>query len=210
MKEVFIMILVEIILFWLGLYFFSKYEEKLGMMINWKEYILIGIIFTAIEVLLFSLFGYGRDFICHSLGFFYLIIAAYIDYKTQAVYRIGSVLFIAGNMYLFVSQPMSMAARSEKLLSLIIFNLIIVVYGRLDFMGWGDVLTFTGVSFWLAALIDQVLALESCLYCLMLSSLIFIILNHRNIDWEKMKLRDCQAFLPSLAMGTLLTVVYLR
>ena len=38
--------------------------------------------------------------------------------------------------------------RFEKTVSLLIFNMAVVAFGKMEFMGWGDVLTFAGVSYW--------------------------------------------------------------
>ena len=83
-------ITAKILLFIAVITLLEKYDENAGLQIRNKEYVTMGMIFAVVEVILFSFYGYGRDYVCRSLVLFYLTAAALIDYKTRRVYRIGS------------------------------------------------------------------------------------------------------------------------
>lgn len=188
------------------LLFLERNEKGLKLIMDIKDLLMIAGIFFVVEAVLFSFTGYGRSFVCHSLIFFYLITAAYIDKRTQQVYRIGSILFIVFCAILFLCQKMSYISRFEKISSLLIFHVVVVLLGKTEHMGWGDTLTFVGVSFWLGTFTERIMTLESCMYCMLFSGIIFVCTNLGNMDWRKLKLREHHAFLPSIAGGALLTI----
>ncbi|MBO5461188.1 MAG: prepilin peptidase, partial [Ruminococcus sp.] len=130
--------------------FLERNEEGLKLITGKKDLLVIAGAFFIIEATLFSFTGYGREFVCHSLVFFYLITAAYIDNRTQQVYRVGSILFITFCVAIFLCKDMGWEIRFEKTISLLIFNMAVIAFGKMEFMGWGDVLTFAGVSYWLS------------------------------------------------------------
>lgn len=188
------------------LLFLERNEKELRLIQDKKELLVITGALIVVEAVLFSFTGYGREFVCHSLVFFYLITAAYIDQKTQQVYRMGSLIFIAFCVLLFLCQKMSLAVRFEKMFSLLIFHMFIVLFGKKEYMGWGDTLTFSGISFWLGAFTKRILTLESCMYCMLFSGIVFVGTNLKNMNWNRLVLRGHHAFLPSIAGGALLTI----
>lgn len=82
----------------------------------------------------------------------------------------------------------------------------VIAFGKMDFMGWGDVLTLIGTAFWLATFTDGILALESCMYCVLFSSIILLGVNIKNMDWGRLVLKEHHAFLSSIAGGALITI----
>ena len=194
-----------------GIILFLERNEKGQKLINGKKDLLvIAGSFFIVEATLFSFTGYGREFICHSLVFFYLITSAYIDNRTQQVYRVGSILFIIFCAVIFLCKDMGWQMRFEKTISLLIFNMAIIAFGKMDFMGWGDVLTFVGTSYWLGTFTNGIMTLESCLYCLLFSCVIFVGANFKNMDWDSLQMKGHQAFVPSIAGGALITIFLVR
>lgn len=190
--------------------FLERNEEGLKIIGSKKDLLVIAGSFFIVEATLFSFTGYGREFICHSLIFSYLITASYIDNRTQQVYRAGSIVFIAFCASLFLCKDMGWEIRFEKTVSLLIFNMAVIAFGKMEFMGWGDVLTFAGVSYWLGTFTDGILTLESCMYCMLFSCIIFVGANFKNMDWGSLQMKEHQAFLPSLSGGALLTIFLVR
>ena len=189
--------------------FLERNEEGLKLIGSKKDLLVIAGSFFIVEATLFSFTGYGREFICHSLIFFYLITASYIDNRTQQVYRIGSIVFIAFCAALFLCKDMGWEIRFEKTVSLLIFNMAVIAFGKMDFMGWGDVLTFAGVSYWLGTFTDGILTLESCLYCMLFSSILFVAVNVKDMDWGNLRMKEYRAFVPSIAGGALITLAFI-
>lgn len=188
----------------------ERNEEGLKLITGKKDLLVITGAFFIVEATLFSFTGYGREFICHSLVFFYLITASYIDNKTQQVYRAGSILFISFCAFIFLCKEMSWQMRFEKTISLLVFNIAVIASGKMEFMGWGDVLTFAGVSYWLGTFTDGILTLESCMYCMLFSCIIFVCTNLKNMDWSSLQMKEHHAFLPSIAGGALIAIGLVR
>lgn len=74
----------------------------------------------------------------------------------------------------------------------------------------GDVLTFAGVSYWLGTFTDGILTLESCLYCMLFSSILFVAVNVKDMDWGNLRMKEYRAFVPSIAGGALITIFLVR
>ena len=194
------LLILEMILFVIGMYLLKKYDDKADIKVNKKEYVIMGLIFAVTEIVLFSLYGYGGEFIYHSLMLYYLIFAAFIDYQTKRVYRIGSIGFILVAMLVFTFvKDMSSYDRLEKLLCVLIFSMFSVMQGTLGWMGWGDVLTYVGMFFYLSTWKYECMSLELFAVYMLLANCIFLILNMKNFDWKRRKLKEDAAFLPGMA-----------
>ena len=197
---IWLIICIEIVLFVIGMYLLKKHDKEAGIQVNKKEYVVMGLIYAAVEIVLFSFYGYGREFGCHSLILYYLIFAAFIDQKTKCVYRIGSIVFISISLLIFLSvKDMSIYERVERTLSILIFSVIAIMQGTLGWMGWGDVLTYLGVFFSLGTWRYECMTLEIMAVYMLLANVFFLILNIRRFDWEKKRLEEDAAFLPGMA-----------
>jgi len=202
---IWLIILIEICLFIAGIYLLNKYDKEAGIQVNKKEYVIMGLIYATVEIILFSFYGYGREFGCHSLILFYLIFAAYIDYKTKQVYRIGSIAFILFSMALFISvKDMSLYERVERTVCILIFSMIAIMQGTLGWMGWGDVLTYIGAFFWLGSCKYEYMTLELLAVYMLLANALFLIFNIRKFDWKSKSMKMETAFLPGMVGAMLI------
>lgn len=204
---IWVLMLVEVILFVTGIYYINKHDEETVIKVSLKEYVTMGLIFVATQVGLFSCYGYGREFGCHSLLLYYLIFAAYIDYKTQRVYRIGSIGFILLSMLIFfVVMDISMHEKVERTLFIMIFSMLSIIQGIFGWMGWGDVFTYIGCFFWLASFSYSCMTIEFFCVYLLIANLFFLICNMKKFDWKNKTLIEKTAYLPSMtvAMGIML------
>ena len=199
---IWLIILTEICLFIAGIYLLNKYDKEAGIHVNKKEYVIMGLIYAAVEIVLFSFYGYGREFGCHSLILFYMIFAAYIDHKTKRVYRIGSIAFILLSVGLFIAvKDMSVYERVKRTICILIFSMIVIMQGTLGWMGWGDVLTYIGVFFWLGTWKYDYITLELVAVYMLFANVFFLIMNIRKFDWKKKRLKEDAAFLPGMAVA---------
>ena len=197
---IWLIILTEICLFIAGIYLLNKYDKEAGIHVNKKEYVIMGLIYAAVEIVLFSFYGYGREFGCHSLILFYLIFAAFIDQKTKRVYRIGSIAFILLSVTLFISVvDMSVYERMERTVCILIFSMVAIMQGTLGWMGWGDVLTYIGAFFWLGSWKYECMTLELLAVYMLLANVFFLIMNIRKFNWKNKRLKEDAAFLPGMA-----------
>lgn len=197
---IWLIIFIEIGLFMAGIYLLNKYDKEAGIQVNKKEYVVMGLIYATVEIVLFSFYGYGREFDCHSLILFYLIFAAYIDHKTKRVYRIGSIAFILITVVLFFfAKDMSNYDRVERTVCILIFSVLAIMQGTLGWMGWGDVLTYIGAFFWLGTWKYECMTLEVMAVYMLLANVLFLILNIRKFNWKKKSMKEEAAFLPGMA-----------
>ena len=197
---IWLIICIEIVLFVIGMYLLKKHDKEAGIQVNKNEYVVMGLIYAAVEIVLFSFYGYGREFGCHSLILFYLIFAAFIDQKTKRVYRIGSIAFILLSVTLFISGvDMSVYERVERTICILIFSMIAIMQGTLGWMGWGDVLTYIGAFFWLGSWEYEWMTLELLAVYMLLANVFFLIINIRKFDWKNKRLKEDAAFLPGMA-----------
>ena len=101
---IWVFILEEILLFVVMISFINKHDKENAINVSLREFMTIGLLFTVMQVVLFSFYGYGRELICHSLGLYYLMFAAFIDHKIKRVYRIGSIFLLFYLLYCFSLQ----------------------------------------------------------------------------------------------------------
>lgn len=189
----------------------NKYDKEAGIQVNKKEYIIMGLICAAVEIVLFSFYGYGREFGCHSLILFYLIFAAFIDHKTKRVYRIGSIVFILLSVGLFIAvKDMSVYERVERTICILIFSMIVIMQGTLGWMGWGDVLTYIGVFFWLGSWKYEFMTLELLAVYMLFANVLFLIFNIRKFDWKTKTMKEETAFLPGMVGAIFLLEVIIQ
>ena len=202
---IWLIIFIEIGLFMAGIYLLNKYDKEAGIQVSKKEYVVMGLIYATAEIVLFSFYGYGREFCCHSLILFYLIFAAYIDQKTKQVYRIGSIAFILISVLRFFSvKDMGLYERVERTICILIFSMIAIMQGTLGWMGWGDVLTYIGAFFWLGTWKYDHITLELLATYMLLANVFFLIINVRRFDWKKKRFKEEVAFLPGMAVAMMI------
>lgn len=208
---IWLIILVEILVFIAGTYCISKYDKEVGLKISIKEYVIMGLIFAAMEIVLFSFYGYGREFVCHSLGLYYLIFAAFIDHKTKRVYRIGSLSFIVLTIImLFTVKDMDVYVRLERFVSILIFSMVVIIQGTLGWMGWGDVLTYIGTFFYLGLWKYECITVELLAVYMLFANVLFLVFNIRNFDWKSRRMKKEAAFLPGMATAiSIMELIYI-
>lgn len=197
---IWVFILEEILLFVVMISFINKHDKENVINVSLREFITIGLLFTVMQVVLFSFYGYGRELICHSLGLYYLMFAAFIDHKIKRVYRIGSIFFIVLSIILFFfAKDIDLFAKTERFISVLIFSILVIIQGTLGWMGWGDVLTYIGTFFFLGSWRYKCMSLELLAVYMLLANVIFLIINIKNFDWKVKRMKSEAAFLPGMA-----------
>lgn len=197
---IWLFILEEILLFVVIISFINKHDKENALKVSLREFMTIGLLFTVMQVVLFSFYGYGRELICHSLGLYYLMFAAFIDHKIKRVYRIGSIFFIVLSIILFFfAKDIDLFAKTERFISVLIFSILVIIQGTLGWMGWGDVLTYIGTFFFLGSWRYKCMSLELLAVYMLLANVIFLIINIKNFDWKVKRMKSEAAFLPGMA-----------
>lgn len=99
----------------------------------------------------------------------------------------------------FFAKDMSNYDRGERTVCILIFSVPAIMQGTLGRMGWGDVLTYIGVFFWLGTWKYECMTLEVMAVYMLLANVLFLILNIRKFDWKKKSMKEEAAFLPGMA-----------
>lgn len=99
---------------------------------------------------------------------------------------------------------MNMFAKIERLISIFVFAIIVIFQGVANMMGWGDVLTYIGVFFWLASWKYDVLTIELFVVYMLFANILFLIFNVQKFDWKNKIMKEETAFLPGMTGAVLL------
>ena len=190
--------------------FINKHDKENALKVSLREFMTIGLLFTIMQVVLFSFYGYGRELICHSLSLYYMMFAAFIDHKIKRVYRIGSIFFIVLSILLFFfAKDIDLFAKTERFISILIFSILVIIQGTLGWMGWGDVLTYVGAFFYLGSWKYECMTLELFAMYMLLANTLFLIGNAKKFNWKKKRLEEDAAFLPGMA-GALILIEIIK
>lgn len=135
--------------------------------------------------------------------FWHLYLTAWMDFHTMKVYRSSSVVICFLGMMNLIFQNPSM----ERIIGLILYIICMFVFAKKNLFGAGDSGIFMAVALCLASLEYQNFTITILLIHNIFSSVIFIILNARHIQFCKMKLKKEIAFAPSIAIAAWIMIV---
>lgn len=197
----------SIILFYLLKYLIIKNDNDNGIKEKKIDNFFI-ILFTVINNLTIHLLDVNvLQQIILTISFSILLICAYTDYKTNFVYRIYSFPYIFINcIYIFTFK--SILLNDKYLLALVFYSLIIYVFTVTKCFGKGDTFILVGNSFLLITLVkNSYFPIEILLWHFIISVILLIILNIRQMDFRKWRFKKPVAFVPYIYLGTLLIII---
>jgi len=197
--------ILKAVLFLIVINVIGDCDKDNAIMVSEKEAVLMAFLITLAESALFKIHGVGLDCFYHGMVIYYLLVAAYIDHKTGNVYRIGSLFFILSNILVCVFlYRMNAYERLESAVYVGMFSIIVILLGVFKMMGWGDVFTYIGLFVWFGTWRASWMLLEIILVYILLANLVFLVLNAGNIDIRKGKIKGRGAYLPAMAVGSIL------
>lgn len=213
MIRVMIFTVIAIMIFRLAISFINKIrvkeeEEVINLNNNRKVEVLMLIVIALIN------FKFkGIDLIFIYILTIYLMITAYIDFKTKYVYTILNIITgCLGIIYLIIK----CSTISELINSSIyigIFTLITFIFTKFNAYGAGDNDIYIVISLFLYKSSYGIFNLEIMLINILFSNIIAIILvvltNITKIEWKKLKFKDEIAFVPSISIATLILMMLL-
>lgn len=213
MIRVMIFTVIAIMIFKLAISFINKIrvkeEEEVIKLNNNRKFEVLMLIVIALINFKFK----GIDLIFIYILTIYLIITAYIDFKTKYVYSILNIITgCLGIIYLIIK----CSTISELINSSIyigIFTLITFIFTKFNAYGAGDNDIYIVISLFLYKSSYGIFNLEIMLINILFSNIIAIILvvltNITKIEWKKLKFKDEIAFAPSISIATLILMMLL-
>ena len=133
---------------------------------------------------------------------FYLITTSYIDYKTKYVFTIfDRGAMGVGLLFLIMSNVDVMG----KILNLCMFFFVILLYNRYEIHGEGDSDVLIVISIFISVFTDDIALIMMLI--LLMSTLLAILFNLKNMDFKKMRFKESIAFTPFITIVTIVLLV---
>lgn len=189
------------------MYQLNKWDKDISFCFNKSDtFLFIGFLVITGILLLSKNNGQLSSMLLYALIlFWFLYLTAWIDFHTMQVYRMFSVIFCIIGLVLFILEKPS----SEKIVGLALYCIIILFFTFEKFFGKGDSGIFIAVAFFLSCLSYQELTLTLLLIHNVLTTLIFVILNIKDLQIKKMKMKKRTALAPGITIATWIMTVYL-
>lgn len=199
--------LIGITSFYKAIEFINKNETDIKIDVKNKG--LISILVALSTTLLYLKYKTNIEFYMYFYVSIYLLITAYIDYKTKNVYTIlNYITMIVGIFFLFYQKSIEVDI-NITIICVIIYTIFVKVGGYFDWFGGGDTEIFIALSIFVSSINMNLFPLVILLINMILSNLILIISNIKNIDVKRLKLKEPKAFAPSIAISTMILILLL-
>lgn len=213
MIRVMIYTVIALIMFYLTISFINKIrvnenEEIIKLNTNGKFEMLLLIVIALIN------FKFkGSNLVFAYILIVYLMITAYIDFKTKYVYSFLNIIAGCFGVVCLISKSNSISDFISSIVYISIFTLVTFIFTKLNAYGAGDNDIYIVISFFLYNSSYGIFNLEIMLINIILSNVIAIILvcitNITKIEWKKLKFKEEIAFAPSITIATLILMMLL-
>lgn len=203
------LILIGIVTFNLIIKFLIRFDDdKIIKQITRKEQFIITILISISTTVIYLRYNGMFEFVFYYILSIYLIITGYIDQKTKKVYFfINVIVFFIGIVYM--TKKYSMEVNSiNSIFCVIIYNIVNIIFAKMNYYGSGDMEIFSNVSLFLAFNYNRdLLPLALLLINVVLSNIFMLVLYHKYIDIKGMRLKENVAFAPCIALSTLTLLI---
>ena len=203
------LILIGIVTFNLIIKFLIRFDDdKIIKQITRKEQFIITILISISTTVIYLRYTGMFEFVFYYILSIYLIITGYIDQKTKKVYFfINVIVFFIGIVYM--TKKYSMEVNSiNSIFCVIIYNIVNIIFAKMNYYGSGDMEIFSNVSLFLAFNYNRdLLPLALLLINVVLSNIFMLVLYHKYIDIKGMRLKENVAFAPCIALSTLTLLI---
>lgn len=195
--------IIGIAAFYGALNIVKKFDKESSIEINKEIGIIILILIST--TLLYLKYKLTIDFIFIYYLSIYLIISAYIDYKTMYVYsNLNYITIIISIMYLLVRH--NNLYMKYVVINVIIFLIFTMILSKLKAYGGGDNEIFIAISIFIAIKYQNI-PLEALLINMLISDVLIIITNFKEINFKKVRFNKSIAFVPSIAISTMILLL---
>lgn len=203
------LILIGIVTFNLIIKFLIRFDDdKIIKQITRKEQFIITILISISTTVIYLRYNGMFEFVFYYILSIYLIITGYIDQKTKKVYFfINVIVFFIGIVYIIKKYSMEVNA-INSIFCVIIYNIVNIIFAKMNYYGSGDMEIFSNVSLFLAFNYNRdLLPLALLLINVVLSNIFMLVLYHKYIDIKGMRLKENVAFAPCIALSTLTLLI---
>lgn len=202
---VFIFSLIGVILFYGAIRIVNKFDQNANIKIKNNLLIVTVIIFSTL--IIYLKYGLTLNFIFIFYLSIYLIVCAYIDFKTMFVYSIFNfITIVISIIYLYLTLEITNFGITNLIINVIIYMVFSFALSKFNVYGEGDSEIFIAISIFIAIKYN-VFIIETLLINMVLSNIVAIFMNLKNIDFKKMKLKNRIAFAPCIAISTMILLV---
>ena len=162
------------------------------------------VIFITTSIFYFK-FGFSLNFFFLNLLSYYLIISAFIDYKTMFVYSLFNYFMILMSFIFLVMSYVFNGYRLEinTIIISLIFMIANIIFSKIGAYGNGDTEVYVVLTFFFSIICKENL-LELLLIDMLLANVLAIILNIKKFDFKKLKFKRKVAFVPYIALATII------
>lgn len=203
------LILIAIVTFNLIIKFLIKFDDdKIIKQITRKEQFIITILISISTTVIYLRYNGMFEFVFYYILSIYLIITGYIDQKTKKVYFfLNVIVFFIGIVYIIKKYSMEVNS-INFIFCVIIYNIVNIIFAKMNYYGSGDMEIFSNVSLFLAFNYNRdLLPLALLLINVVLSNIFMLVLYHKYIDIKGMRLKENVAFAPCIALSTLTLLI---
>lgn len=202
---VFIFSLIGVILFYGAIRIVNMFDQTANIKIKNNFLIVTVIIFSTL--IIYLKYGLTLNFIFIFYLSIYLIVCAYIDFKTMFVYSIFNfITIVISVIYLYLTLKITNFGITNLIINVIIYMVFSFALSKFNVYGEGDSEIFIAISIFIAIKYN-VFIIETLLINMVLSNIVAIFMNIKNIDFKKMKLKNRIAFAPCIAISTMILLV---
>ena len=203
------LILIGIVTFNLIIKFLIRFDDdKIIKQITRKEQFIITILISISTTVIYLRYNGMFEFVFYYILSIYLIITGYIDQKTKKVYFfLNVIVFFIGIVYIIKKYSMEVNS-INSIFCVIIYNIVNIIFAKMNHYGSGDMEIFSNVSLFLAFNYNRdLLPLALLLINVVLSNIFMLVLYHKYIDIKGMRLKENVAFAPCIALSTLTLLI---
>ena len=183
------LILIAIVTFNLIIKFLIKFDDdKIIKQITRKEQFIITILISISTTVIYLRYNGMFEFVFYYILSIYLIITGYIDQKTKKVYFfLHVIVFFIGIVYIIKKYSMEVNS-INSIFCVIIYNIVNIIFAKMNYYGSGDMEIFSNVSLFLAFNYNRdLLPLALLLINVVLSNIFMLVLYHKYIDIKGMR-----------------------
>lgn len=178
--------------------FFAKHDNN-NIVVTHNVLIIYTVMMAGMNVGLQIKYGLTLSYLFLMLLVLYLSICAYIDYKIQMVYTLLSIMAgVFGLIFFAYTAYTYQTWKNISLLDAVVFAVIMAVCKVKNLFGGGDWDVFVVIAIYICALPSEVFPVTKVLLIMTISILLQFIVNIRNYDFKRGRLKEAVALVPSI------------
>lgn len=192
---------------------FINENDDVNITINKFDWIFFVGIFSISTFLLSARYSYRSiNFFYFYILLIYLLITAYIDYKTTDIYSFLNYIMLGISFSFILLNWLNGNSIKPMIVSFISVSLISVLFSLLRVWGWGDtemLISISGMVGIKGSIIFDTISIPIGIFIMIFSTLILCIISIIKILLKRNKINDRVAFAPYIALSTMFIIIFL-